>query len=137
MTTLAALLPHTSAPVLLSETRAAEETFRTSLPADLRDFLLVSDGSDWTAFPKSGFQIHPLRAMLDLWSLPSEARSEPQHIIDVATDGSRERFCFDPQGGDIVLIDIVGPDPTRCASTLTELVQRLSSGWNPFSVLEG
>ena len=134
MSRLAELLPHTNAPVSLVELEAAEEMFGTSLPPDLREFLLVSNGSEWSAFAECGFQIHSLQTMLDLWTLPEEHRSG-LHVIDVASDGSRERYCFDPRTDGIVLQDIVGDQaPAACASTITELVEKLSAGWKPFSV---
>ena len=137
MSRLAELLPHTAPPVSLPQLEETERKFGTALPRDLREFLLVSDGSTWTDFAECGFQIHALRQMFELWSLPQEDRAGPQHLIDIASDGSRERFCFDPLTNDIILLDLVtDKPPVACASTVTELVEKLSAGWNPFSVYE-
>jgi SMI1/KNR4 family protein SUKH-1 len=134
--TLDELLPLADTSVSRSELAEAERKLGTPLPTDLRDFLLASDGSVWTDFPECAFQINRLQSILDLWSLPAEDRSGPQHIIDVASDGSRVRFCFDPRTGGIVILDITSDQPVAVASTLTELVQKLRAGWNPFSVYE-
>jgi hypothetical protein len=137
MPTLAELLPHASPGVSLSALQAAENRLGVALPGDLREFLLVSDGSEWADFPGCGFQVLSLEDMLGIWSLPEEHRSGPQRLIDVGSDGSRERFCFDPQASSIVLLDITSEEPpVVCASTVTELVQKLADGWDPFSLLD-
>ena len=72
--------------------------------------------------------------MRGMFALGEEDRSGPQHLLDIASDGSRERFCLDHDG--IVLTDIVGDEPpVPVATTLTELVERLAAGWNPLSGL--
>jgi hypothetical protein len=104
------------------------------LPDDLRAFLLISNGSEWVNFPATGFEILSLQQTVDVTKLPE--RAGPQRLIDVATDGSRERFCFDPASHEIVMLDIVGDEPpVVCASTLTELVPKLAGGWDPFELL--
>jgi hypothetical protein len=119
--------------VTRSDLEAAEHALAYRLPDDVREFLLISDGSDWTDFPAIGFQVLSLEDILGLAGLSE--RAGPKHLIDVASDGSRERFCFDPATNEIVMLDIVGSEPVVCASTLTELVEKLAEGWDPFDRL--
>jgi hypothetical protein len=59
--------------------------------------------------------------------------------VDLAGDGSRERFCFDPDSGGIVMLDITweNDEPVvQVSRTLTELANRLAAGWDPFSVFK-
>jgi hypothetical protein len=59
-----------------------------------------------------------MASLLDL--LPHAPAGVSTQALDIGSDGSRERFCFDPQAGNIVLLDIVGDEPpVVCASTLT------------------
>ena len=102
MSRLAALLPHAAAPASVAELEEAERRFGTRLPPDLRDFLLVSHGSTWTAFAACSFQIHPRGQTFESWSLPQEHRAGPQQLIDIGTDRSRERLCFGPLTDQIV-----------------------------------
>jgi hypothetical protein len=75
-----------------------------------------------------------LATILDVVDEPS--RAGPAHLIDLASDGTRERFCFDPLMNEIVMLDIVGDEPpVVSASTLTELAERLAAGWDPFDLL--
>jgi cell wall assembly regulator SMI1 len=98
------------------------------LPPDLREFLAVSDGSEWTKFPVLGIQVHAVATMLGLWRVN-------RGLVDVATDGSRERFCLD--GDAIVWTDVTGDQPpVTVAQTLTEFVTRLSEGWDPWPLLK-
>jgi hypothetical protein len=137
MSSLAELLPHASTGVLLSDLNEAERQFGVALPDDLREFLLVSDGSPWVDFPECGFQMLSLNDMLAVWSSSATDRSGPPHLIDVASDGSRERFCVDPPSSGIVFLNITAEEPpVQCASTVTELVQKLADGWDPFSLLD-
>jgi len=126
-------LPLRETGVMRSDLEAAEHALAHRLPDDVREFLLISDGSDWTDFPAIGFQLLSLEHILGLARLP--VRAGPKHLIDVASDGSRERFCFDPVTKEIVMLDIVGIEPVGCASTLTELVEKLAQGWDPFDLL--
>jgi hypothetical protein len=41
----------------------AEAGLGHRLPADVRDFLLLSDGSDWVDFPECGLQVLSLADM--------------------------------------------------------------------------
>ena len=137
MSRLAALLPHAAAPASVAELEEAERRFGTRLPPDLRDFLLVSHGSTWTAFAACSFQIHPRGQTFESWSLPQEHRAGPQQLIDIGTDRSRERLLFRPTDGPNRPLDIVADEPPApCASTVTELVEKLTDGWNPFSIYE-
>jgi cell wall assembly regulator SMI1 len=134
MPALVDLLPVRDAGVTASELEAAERSLGHRLPNDIREFLLVSNGSEWADFPAIGSQILSLQDTVGLAQLPE--RAGPQRLIDVASDGSRERFCVDPASGEIVWLDIVGAEPpVVCASTLTDLVTKLARGWNPFDLL--
>ena len=134
MPALADLVPLRGCAVAPGDLDAAEQALSQALPDDLREFLLVSDGSEWADFPACGIFIHPLEQTLGLRA--SHERAGPRRLIDVASDGSRERFCLDPATGAIVMLDIVGDEPpVACASTLTELVETLASGWDPFERL--
>jgi hypothetical protein len=128
------LLPLRDAGLTTSDIEAAEQALAHRLPDDLREFLLVSNGSEWTDFAAIGFEVLSLGQILDLAKLPD--RAGPKRLIDVASDGSRERFCFDPASHEVVMLDIVGDEPpVVCASTLTELVEKLEAGWDPFDLL--
>ena len=80
-----------------SDLAALEGEVGRPLPPDVRAFLLVSDGSEWTQFPALGVQVHAVATMLGLWRVN-------RGVLDVATDGSRERFCLD--GDAIVWTDV-------------------------------
>jgi hypothetical protein len=128
------LVPVRDAGVTRTDLETAEHALEHRLPDDLREFLLISNGSQWADFPASGFEILSLQQTLSLAQLPE--RAGPRRLIDVASDGSRERFCFDPASHQILMLDIVGDEPpVICASTLTELVEKLASGWDPFELL--
>ena len=115
---------------------AGEERIGRRLPEDVREFLLESDGSAWTDFPECGIQVLRLADIVEVWELPEGHRSGPRRLVDVASDGSRERFCFDPRTQSIVQLDIVGDTPpVAVASSLTELVEKLAAGWDPFSAV--
>jgi hypothetical protein len=116
----------------------AEHRLGHRLPDDLREFLRVSDGSEWVEFPECSIQILSLKELLSVWELPESDRSGPHRLIDIASDGGRERFCFDPASGHIVMLDITWEDgePPVCATSLTELVDKLANGWSPFPIDE-
>jgi hypothetical protein len=134
VSSLVDLLPLRDAGVTRSDLEAAEQALAHRLPDDVREFLLRSDGSDWTDFSAIGFQLLSLKDILGSAQLPE--RAGPKRLIDVASDGSRERFCLDPATNEIVMLDIVGDEPpVVCASTLTELVAKLAGGWSPFELL--
>jgi hypothetical protein len=134
MSALVDLLPVRDAGVTASRLEAAERALAHRLPDDLRAFLLISNGSEWVNFPAIGFEILSLEQAVNVTKLPE--RAGPQRLIDVATDGSRERFCFDPASHEIVMLDIAGDEPpVVCASTLTELVTKLAGAWDPFELL--
>jgi hypothetical protein len=69
-----------------------EQALAHRLPDDLREFVLISNVSDWTAFSATGFQLLPLEDIVGIATLPK--RAGPKHLIDVASDGSRERFLL-------------------------------------------
>ena len=138
MTRLADLLPLRPPGVAPGELETAEAELGHRLPADVRAFLLESDGSGWVDFPQCGLEVLSLADARSMWALPEEERSGPQRLVDLASDGSRERFCFDPESGGIVMLDItweVGEPLVQVANTLTELAQRLAAGWDPFSAV--
>ena len=111
-----------------SDIAGLESEIRRSLPSDVRSFLLASDGSEWTKFPVLGVQVHAVATMLGLWRVN-------RGMLDLATDGSRERFCLD--GDAIVWTDVTGDQPpVTVAQTLTEFVTRLSEGWDPWPLLK-
>ena len=106
---------------------ALEREIGRPLPDDVRDFLAVSDGSEFTEFPAVGVQVHAVATMLGLWRVN-------RNLLDLATDGSRERFCLDRDA--IVWTDVVNSrEPVPVAATLTEFVTRLSEGWDPWPLL--
>jgi hypothetical protein len=107
---------------------ALEGEIGRPLPPDVRAFLAISDGSEWTQFPSLGVQVHAVATMLGLWRVN-------RGVLDLATDGSRERFCLD--GDAIVWTDVTGEQaPVTVAQTLTEFVTRLSEGWDPWPLLK-
>ena len=111
-----------------SDIAALEGEVGRPLPPDVRAFLLVSDGSEWTKFPVLGVQVHAVATMLGLWRVN-------RGVLDLATDGSRERFCLDADA--IVWTDVTGEQPpVIVAQTLTEFVTRLSEGWDPWPLLK-
>ena len=134
MPSLADLRPLRPPGVSEEQINEAEVMLGHALPADVVEFWRVSDGSDWVAFPEFTIQVLSLAEARQLWTLGPEDRAGPQRLVDLASDGSRERFCFDPKSGQIVLIDITWeqdePD-APCAPTLTDVVTRLAEGWNP------
>jgi SMI1 / KNR4 family (SUKH-1) len=134
MRCLSDLLPTRDVGVAEVALALAEQRLGHRLPQDLRDFLRVSDGSQWADFPQCGCQVLSLSELMSMWELPEEHRAGPPRLIDVASDGSRERFCLDPASGHIVMLDISWEEgePPICARTLTELVSKLADGWNPF-----
>jgi cell wall assembly regulator SMI1 len=135
--TLAEILPLRPSGVSDERIKEAEAMLGHALPVDVVEFWSVSDGSDWVAFPDFSIQVLSLAEAIQLWRLGPQDRAGAQRLVDIASDGSRERFCFDPNSGQIVLIDITWdqeePD-APCAATLTDVVNRLAEGWNP---LEG
>jgi SMI1 / KNR4 family (SUKH-1) len=134
MPALVDLVPVRDAGATASDLEAAERALGHRRPDDVREFLLISNGSEWADFPAIGFEILSLATILDVAELPE--RAGPQHLTDVASDGSRERFCFDPGSDEILMLDIVGEEPPIvCASTLTELAEKLAGGWDPFDLL--
>jgi hypothetical protein len=129
------MLPLRPPGVSADRIAAAEARLGHALPSDLVEFWRISDGSEWIAFPEFGFAIYSLDTAERLSTLGPEDRTGPQRLVDVATDGARERFCYDPQSGQIVLIHVTwehGEPDAPCAQTLTELVSRLFSGWDPW-----
>jgi|SRR5215208_5158286 len=134
MRRLIELLPLRDAGVSEEELAMAERRLGDRLPEDLRGFLRISDGSQWADFPQCGCRVLSLSELMSMWELPQGHRSGPARLIDIASDGSRERFCLDPAFGHIVMLDITweGGEPPICAQTLTELVTKLADGWNPF-----
>ena len=46
---------------------ALEGEIGRPLPPDVRAFLTISDGSEWTQFPSLGVQVHSVATMLGLW----------------------------------------------------------------------
>jgi len=136
MRRLSELLPVRDAGVSEDALAIAEQRLEHRLPQDLRDFLRVSDGSHWADFPQCGCRVLSLSELMSMWELPGEHRSGPPRLIDVASDGSRERFCLDPTSGHIVMLDITWEEgePPICAGSLTELVSKLADGWNPFEL---
>jgi hypothetical protein len=112
----------------------AEAIVGHALPVDVVEFWSVSDGSDWVAFPNFSIQVLSLAQAIELWRLGPQDRAGAQRLVDIASDGSRERFCFDPDSGQIVLIDITWEQEepeAPCAPTLTDVVIRLAQGWDP------
>lgn len=93
-----------------------------------------SDGSEWTAFSAPAIQVLSVEQIGDLHALAPDNRAGPARLVDLASDGGRERFCWDPRYDTIVWLDIVAEqDAVVCAATLTELVRRLAAGWDPWS----
>ncbi len=136
MNRLADLLPLREAGVTPDALEDAERQLRRRLPEDHREFLLTSNGSVWKHFPSIGFQILTLEDARDIWALSEEDRAGPADLIDIASDGSRERFCLDPMSGAIVMLDVAAEEPAvECAKTLTELVEKLAAGWVPFDLV--
>jgi hypothetical protein len=136
MSKLADMLRRRDVGVSVADVDRAEQAFGHRLPDDLREFWLISNGSEWTEFPAMGIAVLSLEDARSLWELPETDRSGPQRLIDIASDGSRERFCLDPTSGKIVFLDIVGDEPpVECASSLTELVEKLATGWDPFDLV--
>jgi len=133
---LSELLPLREAGVSERALVIAEQRLGHRLPEDLRHFLRVSDGSRWADFPQCGCQVLSLGELMSMWELPQEHRSGPPRLIDVASDGSRERFCLDPASGNLVMLDITweAGEPPTCARSLTELVSKLADGWSPFEL---
>lgn len=135
MASLADLLPLRPPGVSEDRIKAAEAELGHALPPDVVEFWSVSNGSEWVGFRNFSIQVHSLDGVLQLWRLGPTDRAGAQRLVDVASDGSRERFCFDPESGQIVLIDITweGEEPDApCAATLTEVVNKLAQGWDPF-----
>ena len=134
MSTLADLLPLRPRGVSAERIDEAEAMLGHALPVDVVEFWRGSDGSEWVAFPNFSIEVLSLDDARKMWTLGPEDRAGAQRLVDLASDGSRERFCFDPCSGQIVLIDITWeqdePD-APCAPTLTEVVTRLAEGWNP------
>ena len=135
MRRLSELRPVRDAGVSEGALAMAEQRLGHRLPQDFRDFLRVSDGSQWADFPQCGCQVSASELM-SMWELPDEHRSGPPRLIDVASDGSRERFCLDPASGHMVMLDITWEEgePPACARSHTELVFKLADGWNPFEL---
>src|SRR5215218_3757222 len=113
MRRLSELLPVRDAGVSEDALAIAEQRLEHRLPQDLRDFLRVSDGSHWADFPQCGCRVLSLSELMSMWELPGEHRSGPPRLIDVASDGSRERFCLDPTSGHIVMLDITWEEASR------------------------
>ena len=136
MNRLADLLPLREPGVTPDALEDAERQLGRRLPDDHRKFLLMSNGSVWKRFPSIGFQILALEDARDIWALSVEDRAGPAHLIDIASDGSRERFCVDPMSGAIVMLDVAADEPAvECARTLTGLVEQLAAGWDPFDLV--
>ena len=95
MSELIELLPLRDRGVSQDELARAEQRLGRRLPEDLRDFLRISDGSEWIDFPGCGFMVLSLADLMRNWELPAEHRAGPSRLIDIASDGSRERFCLD------------------------------------------
>ena len=135
MSQLTELLPLRDRGVPQAELESAEQLLGRRLPEDVREFLLISDGTDWVDFPMTGFMVLPLDQVVGLWQLPE--RAGPSQLIDVASDGSRERFCLNPPSDETVMLDITGAgaDQPACAESLTDLVVKLAGGWDPFETL--
>ena len=111
-----------------SDIAALEGEVGRPLPPDVRAFLLVSDGSEWTQFPVA--RRPGARRRDDARPVAREPRR-----ARLATDGSRERFCLDADA--IVWTDVTGDQPpVTVAQTLTEFVTRLSEGWDPWPLLK-
>jgi hypothetical protein len=136
MSELIELLPLGDRGVSQDELTRAERRLGRRLPEDLRNFLRISDGSNWMDFPGCGFMVLPLADLMGLWELPEDHRAGPSRLIDIASDGSRERFCLDPASDEIVMLDITWQDgdPPTCATSLTDLVVKLAGGWDPFEI---
>jgi len=104
---------------------ALESKLGHTLPADIRAFLLVSDGSEWATFSALAIQVLSVEQIGDLHALAPDHRTGSASLIDLANDGGRERFCRDPRCDTIVWLDITAEqDPVVCAATLTELIRR-------------
>ena len=136
MRCLSDLLPVRTAGVSEDALAIAEQRLGHRLPEDLREFLRVSNGSQWAEFPQCGFKVLSLSELTNMSELSETHRPGPPRLIDVASDGSRERFCLDPESGHIVMLDVTWEegDPPTCARSLTELVSKLADGWNPFEL---
>ena len=61
-----------------SDIAALEGEIGRPLPPDVRAFLLVSDGSEWTKFPVLGVQVHAVATMLGLWRV-NRGAARPRH----------------------------------------------------------
>jgi hypothetical protein len=134
MRRLTELLPLRDAGVSEEELAMAERRLGTDCPRIFAVFCGSAMCSQWADFPQCGCRVLSLSELMSMWELHEEHRSGPARLIDIASDGSRERFCLDPAFGHIVMLDITweGGEPPICAQTLTELVTKLADGWNPF-----
>ena len=138
MSRLAALLPHAAAPASVAELEEAERRFGTRLPPDLRDFLLVSDGSTWTAFSACSFS-DP-----STWADVRVVVAPPGTSCGTATT-HRHRLgwlagtvLLRPTDGPNRPLDIVADEPPApCASTVTELVEIANRRMEPIQHLRG
>jgi hypothetical protein len=123
-----------------------ERQIGMTLPADLRAFLQLSDGGeawfgssidDAKAEPSFFIKLMSLADIVGNFALTSKFRGDT--LIPFASDGSREYFYLDRDGGPIVMIDLTSPNEVGapCGCSVSGLIQKLADGWDPFVGLPG